>query len=105
MNIGYWPANAPREVTVEAFISAYGMLGYEPCSDGELEPVFQKIVIYARAGKPTHVARQLDDGTWTSKLGQWVDIEHDDPDEVLQFPNCSIYGQPVQFLKRRRAQP
>ena len=102
MNIGYWPANALRQVTLEAFILAYGTLGYEPCPDGTLEPGFQKIVLYARAGKPTHVARQLDGGAWTSKLGKWVDIEHDDPDEVLRFPKCSIYGDPVQFLKRPR---
>jgi len=100
MNIGYWPAGAPREVTLEAFISAYGTLGYEACNDGKLEPEFQKIVIYARSGRPTHAARQLSNGTWTSKLGPWVDIEHDDPDEVLRFPKCSIYGEPVQFLKR-----
>jgi hypothetical protein len=33
--------------------------------------------LYATAdGVPTHAARHLPDGQWTSKLGRWEDIEH-----------------------------
>ena len=37
----------------------------------------QKIAIYLNSSNsPTHVARQLLDGRWTSKLGSYEDIEH-----------------------------
>jgi len=100
--IGYWPQNAPREVTANAFISAFLTLGYEPCEGGRLEPGFEKIVIYELHGKPTHAARQLESGRWTSKLGKWVDIEHDTPEAVVAFPKCANYGRPIQFLRRQR---
>lgn len=74
----YWPPNIPREETIEAFVRAYGLRGYEQRSDASLEPGEQKVAIYAASnGKPTHAARQLRDGWWASKLGQQIDIEHE----------------------------
>ena len=101
-NIGYWPPNIPREETVTAFIAAYAIQGYAQCADGALEAGFEKIVLYgvrvALEIVPTHAARQLSDGRWTSKLGNCEDIEHDTP-EMLNGPR---YGAPVCFLKRQR---
>lgn len=77
----YWPADVPREQTVEAFEKAFVTLGYEECADGSLEEGWEKIAIFAKnTGDtarllPTHVARQLQDGRWTSKLGTLEDIE------------------------------
>jgi hypothetical protein len=52
-------------------------MGYEECATDELEPGFEKVVIYMdEDGFPTHAARQLENGNWTSKLGGWEDIEH-----------------------------
>jgi hypothetical protein len=45
-----------------------------------------------------HVARQLRSGKWTSKLGDWEDIEHDDPYAL----ECEDYGKIAKFMKRRR---
>jgi hypothetical protein len=74
----YWPPDVPREETIEAFVRAYGLQGYVRRSDAALEAGTQKIAIYTDAnGKPTHAARQLSDGWWTSKLGQQIDIEHE----------------------------
>ena len=98
----YWPPRIPREETVEAFISAYGTLGYVECDDGVLEDEFEKIAIYATSVggvlSPTHATRQLRNGGWTSKLGPFEDIEHTTPENV----NCPTYGTPVRYLKRRR---
>lgn len=90
------------ELTLEAFIAAYASLGYEPCDDGRLEPGIEKVVIYTLSGKPTHAARQLSKGTWTSKLGKDVDIEHETPEDIFSFPKNlrQIYGLPRQYLKR-----
>jgi len=71
----------------------------QPCESGDLEQGFEKLVIYAGTGMvPTHMARQLSSGTWTSKLGRDVDIEHDTPLEV----EGALYGSVVKFLKRPR---
>jgi len=44
---------------------------------------------------PTHAARQLENGRWTSKLGELEDIEHD-----LHHLASGAYGAVVQILKR-----
>ena len=76
MGVGYWPPGIPRQETLAAFEEAYGTIGFSPCQGSELEPGFRKIAIYADNGVPTHAARQLPDGRWTSKLGRHEDIEH-----------------------------
>jgi len=98
--VGYWPEGALREVTLDSFIQAYGTLGYVICSNGDLEVGFEKIAIYASSAEPKHAARQLSDGTWTSKLGFHetfsIDIKHDSPELVAG----KDYGAVVQFMKR-----
>ena len=102
-NTAYWPDGVPREPTVAAFIAAFQTLGYEPCADGTAEPGFEKIAIFTLNGKPTHAARQLPSGRWTSKLGKWVDIEHATAESVATFPKCSIYGRPTQYMRKPEA--
>ena len=46
-----------------------------------------------------HAARQLENGTWTSKMGRKEErIEHDAPENLLG----PLYGQNVTFMKRKR---
>ena len=93
----YWPDQAPREETEEAFILAYQTLGYVPCAEIEQESGFEKIALYASAdGTPTHAAKQLPSGRWTSKLGTLEDIIHDSPDSLTG----EVYGEVVQIMKR-----
>ena len=93
----YWPEHAPREVTVDAFLVAFGVLGFEPCSSEALEEGAEKIAIYINSqGEPTHIARQLGSGRWTSKLGKSEDIEH----EFSGLDGSSIYGTIARVLKR-----
>jgi hypothetical protein len=93
----YWPPQVPRSATVEAFLLAYQTLGYEPCAEAGLEPGFEKIVLYAHAdGTPTHAAKQLPSGQWTSKLGRMEDIIHNAPDSLAG----EVYGQVIRILKR-----
>ena len=49
-------------------------------------------------GIPTHAARQLRSGRWTSKLGQAEDIEHE-----LRALEGAIHGAVVLILKRQVA--
>ena len=96
MQQAYWPRGIPRQNSLEAFIKAFQTLGYEKCADGSLEEHFQKIAIYADSlSRPTHAARQLPQGGWTSKLGDWIDIRHE-----LKGLHGTKYGAVVQFMKR-----
>jgi hypothetical protein len=100
-NLYYWPRNVPRQVTVDAFVRAYETIGYVPCADGAMEEGFEKIVLYAKHMpwgdmEPTHAARQLPDGQWTSKLGPSEDITH----ATVADLDGRAYGTAVRFLKR-----
>lgn len=98
-SISYWPTNVPRIQTVDAFIQAFGTLGYEPCDNEQLEPECEKVAIFVdENGEPTHAARQLYNGKWTSKLGQNVDVEH----ELYCKSVNRLYGRVGIILKRPR---
>jgi hypothetical protein len=93
----YWPANVPREYTVEAYTAAFATLGYALCEDGSREDGFEKIAIFVdERGEPQHVARQQSSGVWTSKLGKWEDIDH----ELLGLEG-DRYGRAHLFMKRK----
>lgn len=98
----YWPKAAPLEETVESFALAFQSLGYEKCDNADLEQGRDKVAIYAGDDNvPTHMARQLPNGKWTSKLGSDIDIEHMTPHEV----EGPLYGRVVRFLKRQIPAP
>ena len=100
----YWPKNIPNELTLNSITELFRQAGYELCEDGSLEYEYEKVAIYAKNGEPTHAARQLDDGRWTSKLGKYEDIEHGSP-ESLQGDGFGEYGSVVLFMSRPRSNP
>ena len=91
----YWPEDLSAEETIAAFASLLRRSGYEPCSDADVEAGFEKVALFARDGIPTHAAKQLPHGGWTSKLGRWEDIEHE-----LSMLTGSEYGEVVQVFRR-----
>ena len=98
---GFWPYGIPREETLPAFLAAFATLGYEECQDGAVEEGYEKIALYARHNEaldlvPTHAARQLCNGRWTSKLGTQEDIEHLNVEDV----NGPAYGSVVRYMRR-----
>ncbi len=95
----YWPAEVPHVLSLANVTAAFATLGFAPCDTAELEPGFEKLALYADGrGEPTHVARQLPSGAWTSKLGAAEDIEHDSLAD-LEGP---VYGQVARVLRRPR---
>jgi hypothetical protein len=98
----YWPPGAPREVTIPAFLEAFGTLGFKLCFDGTLQPGIEKLAIYGKgaAGSeiPTHAALQLENGEWTSKIGRFEDIHH----KTAAAVEGPIYGRMVCYLGRPR---
>lgn len=92
----YWPPGVPHQEALEAFRDAFASLGFVVCEQADLEPGFEKIALFADAeGTPTHAARQLSDGMWTSKLGMSEDIQH-----ALEDLIGTAYGSVVLILKR-----
>ena len=100
--INYWPPGIPREETVAAFVAAFGTRGYSPCAGGSVDPLAEKVAIFAKSMGglivPTHAALQLPTGLWTSKMGPLEDIYH----FQVQSVAGPRYGQVVQFLSRPR---
>lgn len=97
----YWPAGVHPDNRIEDWAAALATVGFEPCADGQAEPGFVKVALFGNEdGAATHAARQLRDGRWTSKLGSFEDIEHEDP-AALAGP---LYGSVRMWLRRRRAE-
>lgn len=103
--VSYWPPEAPSELTISAFEKAFQSVGYASCKDGKPEEGFEKIALYAKKTPsgpiPTHAARQLAGGKWTSKMGPLQDIEHHKPGHVTG----PVYGAVVGYMKRRLQDP
>ena len=93
----YWPEEAPRKYTMEAYLAAFRSRGFEVCNDGSLEVGTEKIVIYELQGKPKHAARQLANGNWTSKMGDFEDVEHLE----LSCLGGPFYGEPSVYMARK----
>jgi hypothetical protein len=88
-----------HEETVAAFVAAFMTLGYVPCDGTAVEPSWERVALYATAdGVPTHAARQLGIGRWTSKLGRQVDIDHG----LLELEGAA-YGAVARIMKRPRS--
>ena len=97
MHIYFWPPDAPREYTMDAYSKAYETLGFSRCEHTKREEGYEKVAIYAGSyGEPTHAARQLESGRWTSKLGNLEDVEHAD----LQALAGGVYGTVGLVMKR-----
>lgn len=96
----YWPPGVARERTLDAFVAAFASLGYTVCDGERPEAGYEKIALFADAdGRPTHAARQLPGGRWTSKLGIAEDIEHG-----LHDLEGAIYGAAALVMKRAAPQ-
>jgi hypothetical protein len=98
-----WPADG-QNATVADLEALYRQQGYVQLStlDYSLRPGWQKVVIYGHYVNgqllPTHAARQNDDGTWSSKLGNMALIRHATPDVFGSW--TSDYGRPIAVFVR-----
>lgn len=96
----FWPAGVERQESLASFVAAFATLGYEPSASGDHDPDYEKVAIFTSSdGVPTHMVRQLPNGSWTSKLGGLEDIAHVKVSGVAG----AEYGHVVAVLQRRRA--
>ena len=98
----YWPEGVRRAGTVSAYQAALATEGFEICDSGEVVDGVEKIALFAAGDEFTHVARQLPNGRWTSKLGRDCDIEHElEALVAARSPMPSYrYGEVVAFMQR-----
>lgn len=94
----YWPSGVTGADLLESITQLFLSNGYEKCDTPELEEGYKKVAIYVNQQGPTHIARQVESGRWTSKLGILEDIEH----ETLEALEGDAYGKATAFLKKRR---
>ena len=92
-------ADVSNESSINSVVGLFRSAGYELCDDGSLEDGYEKVAIYVKDGEPTHAARQLENGRWTSKLGKYEDIEHDSL-EALNGDGYGEYGSVAVFMVR-----
>lgn len=79
----YWPSGAGKGEKVRNLFQAFEAVGFQRCDDGVLKRDLEKVALYAdEAGNWTHAARQKDDGSWTSKIGGFEDIQHEGPEHL-----------------------
>lgn len=94
-----WSETGFRQYSLPAWRGLFQEHGFIDCTDGVLEPGREKIATFALPnGVPTHVARQLPGGRWTSKLGDLEDITHE-----LHELAGERYGQVVLYMARPRS--
>lgn len=92
----YWPDDLSREESMASFIQLFAKHGYTICSNALKEKGFTKIALFAKDGLPTHAARQLPNGLWTSKLGILEDVRH-----TLSAISDGIYGSVALLFKKK----
>lgn len=95
----YWPQHLPVLPGMDTFTAPFREEGYAECESADLEPSIEKVAVYGDArGEPTHVARQLSNGWWASKLGVAADIEH----AALRAIEGGFFGKVLLLMARPR---
>lgn len=92
----FWPV-ACLDETIANFVAAFKTRGYKVGKGVGSSKVVERIAIFALNGLPKHAARQLSDGTWTSKLGPLWDISHQ-----LGALTGGAYGEVHSYMHRKR---
>lgn len=93
----WWPDHLPRDGSLDVLLAFFGELGYSPGPlSGRFTHGVERVAIFGDEDGPTHAARELPDGTWTSKLGMSEDIQHRDLEMLVG------YGHLLAVLHRLR---
>ncbi len=119
----WWPFwIKPRQPKILCFVRTFRWLGYRICKSSRREFGFDKVALYAIHNshapmprpqilqelddfwEPTHMARQLSDGTWSSKCGPNEDITHYTLDALEsygpRYGSNDEYGCDVLYMRR-----
>jgi hypothetical protein len=98
----YWPKGIPEpddERDLCCYVALFESWDFEPCDDAAYEPGFLKVALYEHQGVFKHVAKQLRDGTWSSKAGVLHDFRHHALDD-LHPSGIMENARPSVFMRR-----
>ncbi len=91
-----WIDGIEYNQSLTALTSLFEKFNFELSENILFEEGFEKIAFFSDDNiNCTHVARQLDENLWTSKLGVSYDVSHQ-----IQALENGIYGQVILILKR-----
>lgn len=78
------------------YIELFKESGFIVIENSNFEEGILKIAIFYEASTNhfKHVARQINNNSWTSKLGEWEDIQHNTPEDLLG----DSYGDTLIFM-------
>ena len=93
----HWP-NASRTAEISSLVEVFEGLGFEQCANATYEPGFDKVALYHKNEEWKHASIQLEDGSWSSKLGPNEDIRHETPESV----SGDSYGNVHCIMRRHR---
>lgn len=97
----HWPRGVEPKYRFACLVQAYIAVGFSVCSTAEgneFDDAFETVVLYERSGAWEHAAKLLRNGMWSSKLGDFEDIEHPTPEAV----GGTDYGEPLIYMRRKR---
>lgn len=98
----YWPPGIDAEWNDKTIKEVLSRFGYKELADGsDLEEGYDKIAVYGDTEGPTHFARQLPNGSWSSKLGELIDVQHDTLECLF---GADHYGEILYYVKRKSVQ-
>ncbi|MGD0541516.1 MAG: hypothetical protein ABSB33_08360 [Tepidisphaeraceae bacterium] len=90
-----WPGDLARDDSVETFLELFRRWGFYSCDNSSYEAGYEKLAVFGIDGLFEHVAIQVSDNLWISKLGNLEDIQH-----PLMPMEGSQYGNICHYLKR-----
>ena len=91
----FWPNEIPRNESLETFQLFFNSLVTKSVPTASWKRAFKKSRFLKKNGLPTHAARQLADGFWTSKLDVLEDVKHS-----LGAISGGFYGEIALFLRK-----
>jgi hypothetical protein len=93
----YWLPDLPENDDIATIVLLFEKFGFETCAENGHEVGFEKVALFSKDQIVcTHIARQLDNGFWTSKLGVSYDVQHS-----LPAMEGGMYGDVYVFLKKQ----
>jgi len=96
--VQFYDANGNYDFSLDRYIKYFESYGYLINDNSDKQEGFTKIAISFDKDKNfKHVCKQLPNGEWSSKLGDWEDIKHNNPIDLLG----RSYGVDVLFMMKK----
>lgn len=97
INWQWWPPTAHRDMNPNSLVEAFTYFGFEDCGmDDTIDPDYDKVALYSKAGEWTHAAWIDEENVYHSKLGAQYDITHG-PGAIFHE---TCYGDIYKYMKR-----